>query len=115
MNSINLIGNLTHTPDLRQTPNSNAVANFTIAVGDGFGDKQKTYFIPCVVWGKQAEALAQYNTKGNKIAVSGKIVQRSYENKDGEKRSIIEVLVDKLVFLTQKKAAEITETEDVQF
>lgn len=71
-----------------------AVAKFTIAVDDGFGDKKTTDFIPIVVWGKQGEAVANYTHKGSKVLINGKIKTRSYDAKDGSKRYITEVVAD---------------------
>lgn len=71
-----------------------AVAKFTIAVDDGFGDKKTTDFIPIVVWGKQGEAVANYTNKGSKVLVNGKIKTRSYDAKDGGKRYVTEVVAD---------------------
>ncbi|EES49728.1 single-stranded DNA-binding protein [Clostridium botulinum] len=95
MNRVQLIGRMTKDPELRFTPgNGKAVANFSIAVEDGFGDNKKAYFINIVVWGKSAEALANYTHKGSKIAVSGKLTVRDYEAKDGTKRYATEVVAD---------------------
>lgn len=71
-----------------------AIAKFTIAVDDGFGDKKTTDFIPIVVWGKQGEAVANYTQKGSKVRVTGKIKTRSYDAKDGSKRYVTEVVAD---------------------
>lgn len=95
MNRVELIGRLTKDPELRFTPgNGTAVANFQIAVDDGFGDNKKTYFHSIVVWGKSAEAVSNYTHKGSKIAVAGKLTQRDYDDKDGTKRYITEVVAD---------------------
>jgi len=95
MNRVELIGRLTKDPELRFTPGTgNAVANFSIAVEDGFGDKKKAYFINIVVWGKSAEAVSNYTHKGSKIAVIGKLTVRDYEAKDGTKKYITEVVAD---------------------
>jgi single-strand DNA-binding protein len=95
MNRVELIGRLTNDAELRYTPGSgNSVTTFNLAVNDGFGDKQKAYFIPVVVWGKSAEAVANYTKKGTKVAVTGKITTRSYEAKDGTKRYVTEVVAE---------------------
>ena len=105
MNKVVLIGRLTKDPELRFTPGGgNAVCSFNLAV-DKYNTttKQKEAdFIPCVVWGKQAEALAQYQLKGSMIAISGKIQTRSYEDQQGIKRYITEVLVQEQQFLESK-------------
>jgi single-strand DNA-binding protein len=95
MNRVELIGRMTKDAELRFTPGTgNAVANFSIAVEDGFGDRKKAYFINIVVWGKSAEAVSNYTHKGSKIAVTGKITVRDYEAKDGTKRYVTEVVAD---------------------
>lgn len=85
MNLVALIGNLTRDPDLRYSTGSNptAVCRFTIAVNDGFGDNQKTSYIPVIVFGKSAENCSNHLRKGSKVAVNGKIQTGSYE-KDGK-------------------------------
>jgi single-strand DNA-binding protein len=67
---------------------------FTLAVDDGFGDNKKTYYLPVVVWGKNAENLANYLVKGTQVAVSGKITTRSYDNKEGKKVYVTEIVAD---------------------
>ena len=84
MNNVNLIGNLTRDPELRYSTGANqtAVCRFTIAVNDGYGDKQRTSFIPIVVFNKQAENCDRYLAKGRRVAITGRIQTGSYE-KDG--------------------------------
>ena len=95
MNRVNLIGNIVKDPDLRFTPSTgNAVTTVNLAVSDGFGDKKKTYYIPVVIWGKTAEAVANNCVKGSKLGITGKITTRSYDAKDGTKRYITEVVAD---------------------
>ena len=97
MNKVVLIGRLTKDPELRYTPgNGIAVSSLTLAV-DNYNSKtgeKGADFIPVVVWGKSAENVAQYCTKGSQIAVSGRITNRSYDAKDGTKRYITEVVAD---------------------
>ena len=106
MNKVFLIGRLTKDAELKYTPGEGkAVTTFNIALDDGFGEHKKTYFINVVVWGKTAEAVANYTHKGSKIAVQGKITTRSYD-KDGTKRYITEVVADQyggIEFLDSKK------------
>ena len=95
MNKVSLIGNIVKDPDLRFTPSTgNAVTTVTLAINDGFGDKKKTYYIPVVIWGKTAEAVANNCVKGSKLGITGKLTTRSYEGKDGTKRYITEVVAD---------------------
>lgn len=94
MNTVNLIGRLVRDNELKYTKSGKAVATNTLALDDGWGDNKKSYFIPIVVWEKQAESLANYTNKGSKIAVNGKLTSRSYETQDGQKRTIIEVVAN---------------------
>lgn len=95
MNRVELIGRLVKDLELKFTPgNGTAVTTFNLAVNDGFGENQKAYFIPIVVWGKSAEAVSNYAHKGSRISVAGKITTRSYDDKDGTKRYVTEVVAD---------------------
>ena len=95
MNKIILTGRLTKDPELRFTPGTgNSVTSFSMAVDDGFGDNKKTYFFNVVVWGKSAEAVANYTQKGSKVLVNGKLTTRSYDANDGTKRYVTEVVAD---------------------
>ena len=87
-------GRLTKDPELKFTQKGTAVVNFDLAVNDGFGQDKKVYYIPIVVWGKTAEAVANYTHKGSLVAVTGKLTTRSYNAKDGGKRYITEVVAD---------------------
>ena len=108
MNTVNLIGRLVRDNELKYTKSGKAVATNTIALDDGWGDNKKSYFIPIVVWEKQAESLANYTNKGSKIAVNGKLTSRSYETQDGQKRTIIEVVANQyggIEFLDTKNSS----------
>ncbi len=95
MNKVILIGRLTKDAELKYTPGKGAaVSTFTLAIDEGFGDNNKTNFIPIVLWGKVAEGLASYLIKGKQVAVSGRISTRSYDAKDGTKRYVTEVIAD---------------------
>lgn len=97
MNKVVLIGRLTKDPELRYTPGTGtAVSTITLAV-DRYNSKtqqREADFIPVVVYGKQAESLANYLSKGSPAAVSGRIQTRSYDAKDGTKRYVTEVVAD---------------------
>ncbi len=102
MNKVVLIGRTTRDPDLKFLPNSDrAVTNFILAVDRTYKkDGEATAdFIPVVVYGKQAEATAQYVTKGKLVGVAGRIHTRSYENKDGNRVYVTEVVADEVKFL----------------
>ena len=102
MNSVSLIGNLTADPELRHTTNGTSVADCTIAVNTGTGERKETAFIGITVWGAAAEALCKYKTKGDPIAVGGRITQDSWEDKSsGEKRQRTKVTAQHVEFLSR--------------
>ena len=106
INSVALTGRLTKNPELRYTQSGKPVANFTLAVERNFKDQngeKLTDFINCVIWDKQAEALANYTKKGSLIGVVGEINTRSYENNNGERVFVTEVRVNNFTFLESKK------------
>ena len=100
---ITLIGNLVTDAELRFTPSGSAVANFRIASTPRTFDRQsnewkdgETLFLPCNVWREQAENLVESLTKGSRVIVTGRLKPRSYETKEGEKRTVIELEVDEM-------------------
>ena len=106
LNRVILIGRLTRDPELKYTPNGTAVANFTLAV-DRFrtnaqGEREQADFVPIVVWQKQAENCANYLGKGSLAAVDGRLQVRSYDDKDGIRRWMTEVVADTVRFLDKK-------------
>ena len=105
MNKALLIGRLTRDPELRTTPTGRNVCQFSIAVSRNFtnanGDREAD-FINCVVWDKQAENLVKYQKKGNQIAVDGRIQTRNYDDKDGKKVYVTEILASNISFLDSK-------------
>ena len=106
LNRVVLVGRLTRDPDLRYTPNGVAVSNFTIACNRPFKNKDtgesEADFINCVVWRKTAESLANYMKKGSMIGVDGKLQSRTYDDKDGKKVFVTEVLAESIQFLDSK-------------
>jgi single-strand DNA-binding protein len=101
--TITVIGNLTNDPELRFTPSGSAVANFTIASTPSTFDRQsnewkdgETLFLRAAVWREAAENVAESLTKGMRVIVSGRLKSRSYETKEGEKRTVIELEVDEI-------------------
>lgn len=100
-----LMGNVTRDIEMRTTPSGQNVANFTLAVsrswrgGDG-SQQEATSFIDCVAWGKAGEIIAQYVQKGSPLLVSGRLDQRSWDDKEtGKKRSSVEVYVEDFNFI----------------
>lgn len=104
MNSVHLIGHLTREPDLAYTQSGVAVCNNAIAVEDGFGDNKKTYFFNLKWFAKVAETVAGLTYKGQKIAISGNLIQRSYDDKNtGKKAYVIEIRVKEFKLLSYKE------------
>lgn len=103
------IGNLTKDPELLTTQNGTSYARFTIAVSRRFANadgERETDFINCIAWRSQGENLAQYCHKGDKIAVVGALQNRSYEDGNGIKRHITEIIADEVEFINTKKNGE---------
>ncbi|EJY57260.1 single-strand binding protein [Alicyclobacillus hesperidum URH17-3-68] len=102
LNRVILIGRLTADPELRYTNSGTAVASFTLAVDrmrSGQNGERQTDFINIVVWQKQAEVVAQYLQKGRMAAVDGRLQIRTYENRDGQKVRVAEVVAEGVRFL----------------
>ncbi|MDL2254336.1 single-stranded DNA-binding protein [Ruminococcaceae bacterium OttesenSCG-928-I18] len=102
MNSVNLLGRTTKDIEVNTTNSGKSVCSFSLAVS-GYNDK--TDFIDCQAWEKKAEALAKYVSKGQRIGVSGRISTRTYEDKSGNKRKAVEVVVNDFYFADGKKDA----------
>ena len=100
---ITVVGNLTADPELRFTPSGAAVANFTVASTPRMFDRQtnewkdgEALFLRCNVWRQAAENVAESLTRGARVVVTGRLKQRSFETKEGEKRTVIELEVDEI-------------------
>ena len=107
MNKAILIGRLTKDPELRSTSTGRNVCQFSVAVNRTYTNtngEREADFINCVVWDKQAENLAKYQKKGNQIAVEGRIQTRNYDDKDGKKVYVTEILASNISFLDAKNA-----------
>lgn len=105
MNKVFLIGRLTRDPELRYTSSNIAVATFSIAVDRNFSNaagEREADFINIVVWRKQAENVKNYMHKGSQVAIDGRIQTRSYDDTDGKKRYVTEVVADNVQFLDSK-------------
>ena len=112
MNKVILMGRLTRDPEVRYTQGDNSlcIANFTVAVDRRMGRNNQdggptADFIPCVVFGKQAEHVEKYYRKGLKTCLSGRIQTRNYTNRDGQKVYVTEVVVEELEFAESKNAS----------
>ena len=100
---ITVIGNLTADPELRFTPSGAAVANFTVASTPRMFDRQtnewkdgEALFLRCNIWREAAENVAESLTRGSRVIVSGRLKQRSFETREGEKRTVVELEVDEI-------------------
>ncbi|ASF41387.1 MAG: single-stranded DNA-binding protein [Halobacillus sp.] len=105
LNRVVLVGRLTKDPDLRYTPNGVAVANFTIAVNRPFSNNQggqDADFLNCVVWRRAAENLANFMNKGSLVGVDGRLQSRSFDNQEGKRVFVTEVVADSVQFLESK-------------
>ena len=112
MNQVILIGRLTKDPEIKATQSGKEVCSFTLAVDRKFknanGDREAD-FISCVAWEQRAKLLGQYFQKGSRIGIVGNIQTRSYDDKDGKKVYVTEVIVDQIEFVESKKDDKNTE------
>lgn len=109
LNKAILMGRLTRDPELRHTQSNMAVASFSLAIDrdrKGPNGERQTDFIDCVAWGRQAEFVSQWFTKGMLAIVVGRMQSTSYEDKNGNKRTKITVNCDEVQFGETKKARE---------
>ena len=109
INNVVLVGRLTKDPDLRYTSSGTAVATFTLAVNRNFSSQngeKETDFINCVIWRKSAEILANYAKKGSLIGVTGRIQTRNYENQQGQRVYVTEVVADNFQLLESRNVNE---------
>ena len=112
---ITLVGNLVDDPELRFTPSGQAVANFRIASTPRFLDKAtnewkdgESLFLTCTVWRQAAENVAESLQRGMRVIVQGRLKQRSYETKEGEKRTVFEVDADEVGPSLRNASAKVT-------
>ena len=115
---ITVIGNLTADPELRFTPSGAAVANFTVASTPRMFDRQsnewkdgETLFMRCSIWRDAAENVAESLHRGTRVLVSGRLKQRSFDTKEGEKRTVIELEVDEVGPSLRYASAKVTKAE----
>ena len=119
MNKVLLVGNLTKAPELRYTQSGKATARMSIAINQGYGDKQTTDFFNLVAWEKTAELCDKFLSKGSKILVEGRLNNNNYE-KDGVKHYGVDVIVNSIEFLDKKKFeqknnVETDDNDDIPF
>ena len=109
INRVVLVGRMTRDPELRRTPQGDAVTSFTLAVNRNYTSRdgqQQADFINCVVWRKPAENFERYCSKGSLVGVEGRIQTRSYDNSQGQKVYVVEVICDSVQFLETRAARE---------
>ena len=107
MNQINITGRLSADPELKKTQSGKSVCSFRLAVSRP-RVKDKTDWIPCVAWNHSAEYLCKYAKKGNRVGVSGVLTSRDYEDKDGNKRFVLEVVTDSVELLESRSGSSAT-------
>ena len=115
MQRITLIGNLTHDPETRSTPNGVTVCSFTIAVNRRFSSQsggKQTDFFRINAWRQMGDACYRYLSKGKKVAVSGDLQARTYTAKDGTTRLSLDVQADEIEFLSPKGSGETAKVEE---
>lgn len=105
LNKAILMGRLTKDPELRSTNSGTSVCSFTLAV-DRRGKDDGTDFLDIVAWGKTAEFVSKYFTKGQLVAVAGRIQTRTWEDQNGNKRKAVEVVADEVHFAESKKSGQ---------
>ncbi|MGF2144071.1 single-stranded DNA-binding protein [Vagococcus fluvialis] len=109
INNVTLVGRLTRDPELRFTSNGSAVASFNLAVNRNFTNQsgeREADFVNCVIWRKPAETLANYAKRGTLIGVVGRIQTRNYENQQGQKVFVTEVVCDNFQLLEKRDSSE---------
>lgn len=105
INKAILMGRLPRDPEIRHTDSGKAVCNFTVAIENGYGEEKSTDFISCVAWNKTAEFVDKYFAKGRMIIVVGRIRTRTWEDRDGKKNYVTEVVASEVAFGESKKDA----------
>ena len=102
MNQVNIIGRLGGDVELRFTPSNKAVSRMSVAVNEKYGQNERVYWLPVICWNGLAESVSTYLHKGSRVAVSGRITTRSFETKDGESRTVTEIIANSVDFLDPK-------------
>ena len=114
INRVNITGNLTRDPELRATAGGTQMLAFGVAVNDRRKNPQTgawedvPNFVDCIVFGQRAEAVSRFISKGSKVAIEGKLRYSSWENKEGDRRSKLEVIVDEIDFMSRASGQQVT-------
>lgn len=114
LNKASLIGNLGKDPELKYIASGNAVCNFSLATAESYKDKSgekqsRTTWHNIVIWGKLAEIANQYLKKGSQVYLEGRIDNRSYDDKDGNKRYVSEVICNQMVMLGERQGGQVSD------
>lgn len=115
MNSIHILGRMTGDPELKTTNNGVSVTGFTVVVDRSYtpkGQEKQADFIPCVAWRQTAEFITRYFRKGNRIALQGALQSRKYTGRDGNNRTVYEVVVDRVFFCESGADKNVSRTID---
>lgn len=118
MNKVYLIGNLTRDPELAETNSGIAVCRFAIAVNRTYSNSEgnrEVDFFNITVWRTQAENCGKYLKKGSKVAIVGSLQTRTYEDKDGVKRNVTDIIASEVEFLSTKNSSEGNDVEEERF
>ena len=115
MHTLTLVGRVTKDAELRFNADGKQVSNFSLAVDDGYGDNKKTIWFRCSLWGKRAESLNQYLTKGQQVVVIGRLSHdegnpRTWTGKDGTTNASFEIFVTDLKLVGGKKSESVDES-----
>lgn len=104
INRVTLVGRLTRDPEIRQIPSGTSVTNYSLACNRVYVTnnerKEEVSYFNCLIWGKGAEVFARYAKKGQRIAIDGRLQQRRWEDKEGNKRNTVEIVTDNFQFLS---------------
>ena len=106
LNQITVLGRLTKNPELRTSGGGSPVCSFTLAVDRDYGKDKQTDFIPVVAWKQAAEFVSKYFSKGRMACVTGRLQLRDYEDKDGVKRRVAEIVANSVYFADSKREAD---------
>jgi single-strand DNA-binding protein len=104
MNQVNIIGRLGSDVELRYTPTGKAVSRLSVAVNERYNQNEKVYWLTVICWNGLAESTSSYLHKGSRVAVSGRITTRSFESKEGEPRTVTEIIANSVDFLDPKNS-----------
>lgn len=114
LNKAIIQGRLTKDPELRTTQSGTSVASFTVAWSEEYNGNEKKLFLNCVAWKATAEMLSKFFSKGKEIVVEGTLGSRSWEDRDGNKREVIELTADRIHFCGPKESKPIAAPSDYE-